>query len=194
MFDNSQLSQPLKYKRNQESSTSTICISRSFFRAVIPPDINTFLFPSSKPVLLYHHQAIPSAYRIPNYKSILNRPTAATFFKLYIHNKDCTDITGDFVNGYALMFGIANTIHKFQRLMFLKKEFQSQFPVGLSAMQALSINDVLAPNETEKNCGSFNTMFNIYIKKFQCRQITLWHGTAPKTSPMILFYFFRTLK
>ena len=185
MFDNSQLFQSLKYQRNQDSSTSPICTPRSFFLAIIPPDINKFRFPSSKTLLLYHHQEIPSAYGMPKYESILNRPISAAFLKLYISNEDCTDITGDCVNVYAVIFGIANTIHRFQRLILLKKEFQFQLPARLADMRALNINNVLAPNEINRNSGSSNNMFNIYMRIFQCRQTELCRGTALKTSLMI---------
>ena len=58
-------------------------------------------------------------------------------------------------------------------------------PVGLADIRALNIYGVLEPNESEKNYGSSNTTLNIYMKNFQCRQTTLWRGTAPKTSLMI---------
>ena len=83
---------------------------------------------------------------MPRYESILNKPTAAAFFGLYIPNEDCTDITGDLVNGYAVMFGIANTIHKFQTLICFRKKFQFQLNVGLAAVRALNINNFLVPN------------------------------------------------
>ena len=72
VFDKSQSFQSLKYQKKQESSTSTICTSHYFLQVVIPPDLNASRFPYSKPVLLYHHQAINSVYGIPKYESILN--------------------------------------------------------------------------------------------------------------------------
>ena len=86
VFGNYKWFQSLKYKRNQESSTWTICMSHSFLRAVIPPDLNAFLFPYYKPVLMYHCQAIPLTYEMLKYKSILNQST-------YVAFSDCIFLT-----------------------------------------------------------------------------------------------------
>ena len=89
------------------------------------------------------------------------------------------------MNGYVVIFGIANKIHTFQRLIPLKKSFQFQFLVGLADMRALKINNVIGPKQINKYCVSSNTTSNIYMKHFKCRKTSLYHGTAPKTSLMI---------
>ena len=83
------------------------------------------------------------------------------------------------------MFRIANTIHKFQSFILLKREFKFQLPIQLGAMRSSNIKDPLAQKESEKNCGSSNTTFNIYMKNFQCNQTILWRGTSPKTSLIV---------